>query len=201
MDFSHKEVSTMKLTDKAKKRLTLAGLGVVGVVLVIAIVSQFKTEEPKEVLVQPSSTVSDEVDPGTVIPEPPEDPNKTPEVTVPPINPAEASSMPADTGDSTGTEQSIQTEVAKPTPPPQEIKTDPSKTPDGEKVDAIKPVEHDKVTRPASSTSPSEPKSGDKKDGKIYVPGFGWIEDNGGGVQQNNVGSDGDINKQVGNMD
>lgn len=30
---------------------------------------------------------------------------------------------------------------------------------------------------------PDSPKSGDKQDGKIYVPGFGWIEDNGGGVE------------------
>lgn len=27
------------------------------------------------------------------------------------------------------------------------------------------------------------PKSGDKQDGKIYIPGFGWVEDNGGGVE------------------
>lgn len=45
----------------------------------------------------------------------------------------------------------------------------------------VTPVEHDKVTKPESSTTPSTPKAGDKKDGKIYVPGFGWIEDNGGG--------------------
>lgn len=27
----------------------------------------------------------------------------------------------------------------------------------------------------------NQPQSGDKQDGKIYVPGFGWIEDEGGG--------------------
>ena len=30
--------------------------------------------------------------------------------------------------------------------------------------------------------------------------GFGWITDEGGGTVQENVHSDGDINKQVGNM-
>lgn len=191
----------MKLTDKAKKRFIIAALGVVCVVLVIAIISQFKTEEPKDASVQSYSTVSDAISPGTVIPAPSADPIKTPEVTVLPIEPTEASTKPADSGDSTGTEQSMQAEVTKPTQPPQELKTDPTKTPDGEKVEAVKPVEHDKVTKPENTTTPDTPKSGDKKDGKIYVPGFGWIEDNGGGVQQNNVGSDGDINKQVGNMD
>ena len=185
----------MKLTDKAKKRLALAGLGVICIVLVIAIASQFKPEAPKEVSTQPLSTVSDEVKPAEVIPSP------SAEINVPPINSAETSAQPADTGDSTGTEQSIQAEVTKPTEPPQEVKTDPSKTPDGEKVDTVTPVEHDKVTKSENPPSTETPKSGDKKDGKIYVPGFGWIEDNGGGVQQNDVSSDGDINKQVGNMD
>lgn len=193
----------MKLTEKAKKRFTIAGLGVVCVVLVIAIASQFKTEEPKDLSVQPSSTVSDAISPGTVIPAPSADPIKTPEVTVPPIEPTEASTKPADSGDSTGTEQSIQAEVTKPTQPPQKVKTDSSKTPDGEKVDAVKPVEHDKVTKSASSTSSSEPKSGDKKDGKIYVPGFGWIEDNGGGGSGMTVGNPGDelTGNKVGSMD
>ncbi|MGF7145466.1 hypothetical protein HNQ56_003909 [Anaerotaenia torta] len=184
----------MKLTDKTKKRLTIAGLGVVCVVLVIAIASQFKPEAPKGVSIQPSSTVSDEVNPADVIPSP------STEVTVPSINPTESSAPPAGAGDSNGAEQSIQAEVTKPTEPPQEVKTDPSKTPDGQKVDKVTPVEHDKVTKPENPPS-GTPESGDKKDGKIYVPGFGWIDDNGGGVQQNDVGSDGDINKQVGNMD
>lgn len=171
----------MKLSDRAKKRLTFAGLGVVCVVLVIAIVSQFKTEAPKDVSVQPSSTVSDAVSPGTVIPTPSADPTKAPEISAQPIDPTVTPSQPADTADSTGMEQSIQSEVTKPAEPSQEVKTDSSKTPDGEKVTTVTPVEHDKVTTPSSSTSSSTPKSGDKKDGKIYVPGFGWIEDNGGG--------------------
>jgi hypothetical protein len=185
----------MKLTDKTKKRLTAAGLGAVCVVLVIAIALQFKTEAPNEISTQPSGTVSDEVNPSDIIPSP------SAGVNMPPINQTGASASPADTGDSTGTEQSIQAEVVKPTEPTQEEKTDSSKTPDGQKVDMVTPMEHDKVTKPSNPPSGETPKSGDKKDGKIYVPGFGWIDDSGGGVQQNDVGSDGDINKQVGNMD
>ncbi|MFZ5944296.1 MAG: DUF6550 family protein [Bacillota bacterium] len=167
----------MKLTDKTKKRLTIAGLGVVCVALVIAIASQFKPEVPKELSIQPSSTVSDEVNPAEVIPSP------STEVNVPSINPDEASAPPVGTGDSTGTEQSIQAEVTKPTKPPQEVKTDPSKTPDGEKVDTVTPVEHDKVTKPESTPTPSTPKSGDKNEkGQIWVPGFGWVDNSGGNV-------------------
>jgi len=46
----------------------------------------------------------------------------------------------------------------------------------------------------------NQPQGGETKDGKIYVPGFGWIDDNGGGGQGTTVDGDGDINKQVGNM-
>lgn len=78
--------------------------------------------------------------------------------------------------------------------------TDPSKTPDGKKVDAVKPVEHDRVTKPASDTSASEPKSGDKKDGKIYVPGFGWVEDNGGGGTGKTAGDMYENGNKIGSM-
>jgi len=187
----------MKLTDKTKIRLTIAGLGVVCVVLVIAITSQFELVAPKEASIQPSSTVSDEVNPAEVIPSPSTEEN----VSI--INPTEASAPPADTGDSTGTEQSIQTEVTRPTEPPQEVKTDPSKTPDGQKVDKVTPVEHDKVAKPENPTPADTPKSGDKKDGKIYVPGFGWIDDNGGGGSGTTVGNPGDelTGNKVGSMD
>lgn len=185
----------MKLTDKTKKRLTIAGLGVVCVVLVIAIASQFELVAPKEASIQPSSTVSDEVNPAEVVPSP------STEVNVPSINSAESSAPSVGAGDSTGTEQSIQAEVTKPTEPPQEVKTDPSKTPDGQKVDKVTPVEHDKVTKPESTPSAGTPKAGDKNEkGQMWVPGFGWVNDSGPN-EGTTVDGEGDINKQVGNMD
>ena len=169
----------MKLSDRTKKRLTLAGLGVVCVVLVIAIASQFKTEEPKDVSVQPSSTVSDAVNPGTEIPTSSEEPAKT-EVSAQPIDPTVTPAQSTDTADSTGTEQSIQSEVTKPAESSQEAKTDPSKTPDGQTVTTVTPVEHDNVTTPESSTSSSTPKAGDKNEkGQMWFPGFGWVDDGG----------------------
>jgi beta-galactosidase/beta-glucuronidase len=41
-------------------------------------------------------------------------------------------------------------------------------------------VEHDKVTKPRTTHLRQHQKLEIKKR-KIYVPGFGWIEDNGGG--------------------
>ena len=193
----------MKLTDRAKKRLSLTGLGVVCVVLVIAIVSQFKTEQPKDVPINPSSTISDAANPLTEIPTPSVDSNKTLDVTVQPIDPIVTPAQSTGISDSTGTEQSIQAEVTKPDGPPQTAKTDPSRTPDGQKVDKVTPVEHDKVTKPESSTSSSTPKAGDKNEkGQIWFPGFGWVEDEGPNIGTK-VGNDNDelTGNKVGTMD
>lgn len=48
----------------------------------------------------------------------------------------------------------------------------------------------------------SEPKSGDKKDGMIYIPGFGWVKDEGGGSKSIKMGNDGDklTGNKVGQM-
>jgi cytoskeletal protein RodZ len=45
-----------------------------------------------------------------------------------------------------------------------------------------------------------QPKNGDKKDGYVYILGFGWVKDDGGGASGVVVDGNGDINKQVGNM-
>ena len=62
----------------------------------------------------------------------------------------------------------------------------------------VKPSYEDKQTTVNSGSD--TPKNGDKKPGYIYVEGFGWIADEGGQAQGESIDSDGDINKQVGNM-
>lgn len=176
----------MKLTDKAKKRLTIAGLGVVCVVLVILVASRFVTGAPKDDPL-PSSTVSDTVSPSI----PPMEPSKVPEVSVLPIDPTAASALPADTGDSSGAEQTIQADPVKPsaptaTPTPQGDITEPKATP------SYKPED-------TTVTEPSTPPAGAKNDkGQVYVPGFGWVTESGGSGET--IDSDGDINKPVGEM-
>lgn len=80
------------------------------------------------------------------------------------------------------------TEATKPetAPPPPEITdeaalTDPSEPPtyESEQVE-IKPQQTD---------APSDtPQHGDKKDGMIYINGFGWVVDNGGGSESEYAG-------------
>ena len=51
-----------------------------------------------------------------------------------------------------------------------------------------------------SDPAANQPQNGDTQDGSIYIEGFGWIPDEGGGTIQEEIHSDGDINKQVGIM-
>jgi hypothetical protein len=52
----------------------------------------------------------------------------------------------------------------------------------------------------AAPSNLSEPKSGDTNDkGQVWFPGFGWVTP-GGGNEVKESGSDGDINKPVGEM-
>lgn len=80
-------------------------------------------------------------------------------------------------------EQAIQPAPEKPTPPPKEVLENPEVKPNGETVaGTVEAVEHENVERPSESpTQAGEPQGGDIQNGKIYVPGFGWIDDIGEG--------------------
>ncbi len=194
----------MKLTDKTKKRIILAGLGIVSIALVIAIASQFKTEVPRDAEILATPAVSREVTPSVSVPPSSAETTNAPTVSAKPIEPTDTPAVieGADTGKSTGTEQSIQAEPTKPPVPtdPPKSKTETS-SPPKETVtkEPSKAAEH--KTEDKVKTTTQAPTNGEKKDGKIYVPGFGWIEDEGGGVEQSVIDGEGDINKQVGEMD
>lgn len=101
-----------KLSDKNKRWLTVAGLGVVCVALVIAISSQFYVEKPKDNTAASSSTVSEV----NVKPESDKITDQT-DVTVSASKSSETSSQTADSSVSSGTKQTIQSNVSKPEAP------------------------------------------------------------------------------------
>lgn len=158
------------INDKTKKWLSIAGLGIVCVALVIAIFFQFKTEKPMNDRTAPSSAATGEVNPSADAGDK--------EVVIPTTTPTDNTAAQTDQP-----VQNLQPAVTKPAEPTESQKTDPSQKPSGEKVD--------KQT--------GEPKGGEKKDGKVYLPGFGWVTETGG--SGTTVDGDGDINKQVGTMD
>ena len=186
------------MKNTTKKWLTVAGCLVLCAVLVGLISMRFQTEPPQdELLPTQSSQPSDvTVDPGNATPAEKE---KEPVV----IPPDLSTPAPSNNGAvSSGTEQTIQGDVTKPEPPTEDALKDPTQKPDGEKVtEPPKNVDHDKVVQPTEPPKQeNQPQGGDTSGGKIYVPGFGWIEDEGGGGQGTTVDGDGDINKQVGQM-
>lgn len=169
----------MKLTEKTKKRLTLAGLGVLSIVLVVAIAAQFRTGTPTDGKGNASSAASDASVPSISAPE---TTGSSPDVSVPVVSAPDTASQSGgakDTGDSSGTDQSIQAQVTKPSAPSAEAKTNPNQTPDGKKA-----TKTDGGTPTADSSSESStPKSGDKNSkGQVWVPGFGWVDNSGDNV-------------------
>lgn len=83
----------------------------------------------------------------------------------------------------TGTEQKIQGDVPEKPTYTEEQLTDPTQKPNGEKVEPSKKDEEVTVSTQESPITEinNDPQGGDKKDGQIYLPGFGWVKDEGGG--------------------
>lgn len=185
------------MNNRTKKWLVVAGCLVICVALVALIGSSFSKDPVRD----DPSLLTDDAENGVTI-SPDTDlsgtevkADDTPAVVIKP-----------DTGTSTtsgngavsrGTEQTIQPDVTSPEPPDDETLSDSTKTPDGQPVDGSpEPVDHDSVQHPTDPPpQQGQPSGGETKSGKIYVPGFGWIENDGGGGQ----GTDADDMYENGN--
>lgn len=206
------------ISDKTKKWLVVTGGLVICAVLVVMISSQLK-KEPIEDVVLPSQ--GEQV--SNVIIEKPNDTEKLDEektmdkvditdqedktekekgIKVPPIKIPNTQSTNKN-GVDKGTEQTIQKDVEKSKEPTKEQLTNPTQKPNGEKItEPPTNVDRGKVEKPVEPPKKKdEPKGGDTNNkGQTYLPGFGWIE-NSGENQGTKADGDGDINKQIGNMD
>lgn len=84
----------------------------------------------------------------------------------------------------------------RPEPPEPPVVTEPEtlKNPD------VKPTYEEKKT--TINNDSGRPKNGERKDGMIYIDGFGWIVDEGGGSAGQKIGNDGDTltGNKVGEM-
>lgn len=158
-----------------KKWLVVAGALAVCAVLIGVIANQFRTPPVEETL-PPAS----ESQPASVV--------VAPDPIV--IDPAE---VVAEGGAvDSGPEQTIQPDVEKPEEPEKpaidgDALTDPNQV----------PTYTPEQTNPQP---PAAPSGGATRPGQIYVPGFGWIADEGGGGVGTPTDGDGDPNKQVGDM-
>lgn len=177
-----------KLTDKSKRALAVAGIGAVCVALIIGISYRFSAGEIKAsgVSLSSSSSPSSKV----VVAAVGAGSQNSKSSSSPASSSAAASQAAASSGN---TDQKIQPDVSKTSAPSSKPQAQGSTTNPSQK-----PSYSSKDTTVSKS---SVPKNGDKKDGKIYIEGFGWVQNNGGGGSGKTVSGDGDINKQVGQMD
>ena len=161
------------MTEKKKRTLIVLGSLVVCAGLVWAIAAQFsrpakvddttaksaaaQSVEPEEITAEPAST------PDIIIN------TKTPQDTETPAETAEPILEQTDK-----TEQIIQADPVKPT-------EEPDFTPTQEQLDSgeVPSGDDEVVATPTVDTPTSTPSGGTA--GQIYVPGFGWVDDEGGG--------------------
>ena len=187
----------MKLTEKTKRYLAVGGGVLLCIGLIAAIGLRFGSGPVTEDVLPAETSALTEVMVNTAEVEKEESGELEMETSVP-VTGLETASMaaseemdttvpgsdgrPAQTGRE---EQSIQPDVEKPDAPEEEVLTDPVQKPDGTKVETPPaPVEHDAAETPEiqePAQTPEEPQAGDTRNGQIYIPGFGWVEDHGGG--------------------
>ena len=190
----------MKLTEK--KHLAACGGIIICAALIVAIAFQFRTESPEgeaaetagdavtEIVVNPSDSESQPEESGEseLVVNPENDKTETDD-TAPPVD-----SRPAQTDE---TEQSIQSDVEKPEISNEEVLTDPTVQPDGTPVEDV--PETSGEADPETSTS--EPQAGDTEGGQIYIPGFGWVDNQGGGSSGTSAGDMYENGNKIGSMD
>jgi len=173
------------ITDKTKRLLMIAGLGVICAALIAAISAQFLRQPPEAEPLLSSSEESREVIP---IIEPQELQKEKEVVVLPPLSSSEAAV-------SSGTEQTIQPDPVKPSEPEKPVAQ-------GDATNASEPPAY-KPEDTVKAPSTSQPQGGERNDkGQVYFPGFGWIEA-GGENKGITVGNPGDelTGNKVGSMD
>lgn len=198
----------MKLTEKAKRYLAVGGGTVVCIALVATISLQFKkapmgedmvpesSRQAADLLIDPSGGTGNR-DEGIQEGKTEADKEKIAEaqtaeaepegtgIVIRPNTSTESTDQAVDArpAQTDQTEQSIQPEPTKPETPDEETLKNPAVKPDGTKVEGEpEAVGHDAVERPAETEPPAgTPQAGDTSGSQIYVPGFGWVENHGGG--------------------
>lgn len=167
----------MKKDYSTKKKAAIAALSIVAVCLAGGLFYYTGTMggQPQETPVESAAPVETQV----VVPE--IKPEAAPKTAQTESNPSEAapSETPAEPSQETTAPASSDTQETTQSKPSDGKPKSPS--------EAVPPSSPPAETNQSSGSgsngtqNQSEPQGGEKKDGKIYVPGFGWIEDEGGG--------------------
>lgn len=164
------------MKDSTKKRLIIAGLAAVCVLLIFGI-SRVLYKEPVQTLPEERKTKEEvelavDTEVTGQVQEESENTEETKELI---IEPETASSV--ESGKQEIQEEPEKTEDEKPEEPPALT----------EDADTTKPDTPPEYEEPEETKPPADdtPKTGDTKDGMVYVEGFGWLPDEGAGSGTN----------------
>lgn len=183
-----------KLNPRMKKVFIITALSGICVLLAISIFSMFGGESNKTELSVATQDTKTDVSVGAIQ----NDQKAEPSITVPEVVTKEKEEV----IDSKPNDIELTQTAKKPQPPekpaivvgtdkPHDVPQDTSLTnPDKKPIESVKPVEPTK-DKPAGGETNSK--------GETYVPGFGWVKDSGPNVGEKSY-SDGDWDKQIGNM-
>lgn len=191
-----------KITDQMKKSLIL-GIGILISIFLIVLIARSFMQNPElelsdAAITTPVNNISTEK---ISIENPlPSEKEVIKEIIVEPIvipdEPTEENSAV-----DKGTEQTIQGDIPeKPVYTEAEL-TNPTQKPTGEKVEPDKKDEEQVSTESQNPIKDSSPAGGDTKQGQIFVPGFGWVKDEGGGAQGTTAEDMFENGNKIGNMD
>lgn len=180
------------MSAKNKKLLAVLGAAAVVVIVIAAVLlgkgGQTTTVDPAST---PSDVSAEDVDSSNT----PDSSSSEPLVVVPDTSKPEATDSQNQTDAVLNVEEEDQVDVNL-TDSEKKPETTPPPAPSQEEQQAASEKDEPIVHEPDSN----HPQTGDTQGGSIYLESFGWITDEGGGSVQHNIDSDGDINKQVGNM-
>lgn len=201
----------MRLRSKQKKWMMIAGGAVICIVLAAAIGSQFRKQPGAKDVILPEETEQPPVIladipykadaglEGMVVDNTEEEAEVVVRTGAGSMEETEEA-LPPQTDKE---EQKLQEEVTKPEEVPEEVLHDPTRKPDGEIVEGEPvPEEHEEGTRPEEPVVPEgTPQAGDTSGGQIYIPGFGWVENQGGGASGTTAGDMYENGNKIGSMD
>lgn len=175
----------------AKNKKLLAVLGSAAAVLLIVGISVSMLGKGSKTPVDDPASVPPDVSVEDTGKQPEVEPSsEVPDVSVPESTPSQPQE---DAVLDVEQEDQVEVDLTESQPKPEQT---PPPAPSQEEQQAASEKNEPIVNEPDSS----QPQTGDTQNGSIYLEGFGWITDEGGGSVQHNIDSDGDINKQVGNM-
>ena len=191
-----------KISDQMKKSLIL-GIGMLlSIVLIVLIAGRFIQNPESDLSDAPIKTPVNNISSEKISIENPLSSEKEviKEIIVEPIvipnEPTEESSAV-----DKGTEQTIQGDIPEKPVYTEAVLTDPTQKPTGEQVEPDKKDEEQVSTESQNPIKDSSPAGGDTKQGQIFIPGFGWVKDEGGGAEGTTAEDMFENGNKIGKMD